>query len=441
MKKTTITNRTYTNVITVLHKMGVLNLGGVEEIVTVSDHGVLIKLPGSNPDAKLLSKTLRSIMEQITDAFEYTVRIGKKNKTVRYPTVWDNMQEFDLKTFWYDTFVRSTLIMCLYLTVVIITLAKVTDLNEEAIRALGDMVFTISSLITAFLISFLVSKILAIRQEKLSRVARIKMLSNRWTEFRRICYFLVDSWKFWKPSRESYVHGKSVAKQITYTDLHYLDVHDDQQFEFVTNLMDYHKFGEMEQKFTLQLETFVWSQNRRLYQQTLMGTDYPANYIYSKTELDRWAFFGDSNLFWYIMENEWQDYQDSFDFNIPAPTLNAILGCAKRFDGQFGNINFDQNFLVKISQVAENEVLPELNLLIEKNESKMPFLIDYLMTCLVLIFLFGILLPINLRMFSAGIFIDLISIIIVSAIIIHILLCMPSILRTEIWIDRKKDYH
>ncbi|SDJ98028.1 hypothetical protein SAMN04487898_105203 [Pedobacter sp. ok626] len=396
---------------------------------------VILEHTGSKSE---LTENIRKDLIKVSNGFEFKLILNGKEKTIIYPQLKDKIKEFNYQRIYKDSFIIATIITGFYICVMTILVSLINQ-EPETIKGISDKLLDVSALISSFVITYLTSKVLTVRQEKLNRVEKIKELSNKLTEFRRICHVVLESWQFWQPSAAAHAHGKNVAKKITFNDLQYLNVYD-RRWDEIHNMMKYETYGEIKPKFVLQLATLCKSKDRYIHNRLFLGMSFLANYIYSLKELEEWRFLPDNNMFWYVFENEWQDYERSFNFQISDHDKTRITKCAGRLDNSLVNKNFSKELLVSASQIAENEIIPELTRLVKKNEAKQSFLIKYLLICFSGVFVFGVLLQVILGLFLSSLVISYISIIAVTAIVIHILISMPAILKSEITFHPKYDY-
>jgi len=430
-------DQTYEDLKRALIKQGLASHNDVNNKVFYKEGELHVVLEQAGLKSAVI-KDIRKELIQVSYGFRFKLTLNGKKRTVRYPCLMDKIKEFNYKRIYSDVFIVATTITILYIVAMAILVDSLNQ-SQETVRGISDKLLDVSALISSFVITYLTSKVLTVRQEKLNRVERIKELSNKLTEFRRICHVVLESWQFWKPSAAAHAHGKNVAQQITFNDLHYLNTYDP-RFDEIHGLMNYATYGEIKPKFVLQIATLVSSRNRCIHNKLFLGMDFLANYIYSWEELKNWQFLPDNNMFWYVFDNEWQDYQNSFNFQISDYDRKRISKCAGRLDISLANQEFNKELLVSASQVAENEIIPELTKLIKKNEARQPFLIKYLLTCFSGIFIFGVLLQLILGLFLSSLLVSYISILAVTAIVIHILICMPAILNNEIKFHPRYDY-
>ncbi|RZK36952.1 MAG: hypothetical protein EOO90_26375 [Pedobacter sp.] len=431
-------DQTYDDLKRVLVKRGLASHNDVNDKVFYKEDELHVVLVHEGSKSELV-ENIREDLIKVSYGFDFKLTLNGKEKTIRYPLLTDKIKEFNYKRIYKDAFLMATIITILYVCVMVILVSSINQ-DPSQVTNISDKLLDVSALISSFVITYLTSKVLTVRQEKLNRVEKIKELSNKLTEFRRICHVILESWQFWQPSEAQRAHGKHVATQITFNDLHYLNTYDD-RYDEIHGLMNYETYGEIKPKFVLQIATLCKSKDIYTHNRLFLGMDFLANYIYSGKELEDWQFLQDNNMFWYVFENEWQDYENSFNFNISDHDKRRISKCAGRLDNLLANKDFTKELLVSASQIAENEIIPQLTILVKKNEAKQSFMIKYLLICFSGIFVFGVLLQVILGLFLSSLVVSYIAIIAVTAIVIHILISLPAILKNEITFRPKYDYH
>ena len=431
-------DQTYDNLKRILVERGLATYHNVNDKVFYKDDELHVVLVYEDSQSEL-AENIRKDLIKISYGFDFKLILNGKKKTIRYPLLVDKIKEFDYKQIYKDTFLMASVFTVLYICVMIILFSNVNQ-NLNKVISISDKLLDVSALISSFVITYLTSKVLTVRQEKLNRVEKIKELSNKLTEFRRICYVILESWQFWQPSKVQHAHGKYVATQITFNDLQYINTYD-KRYDKIHGMMKYETYGEIKPKFVLQIATLCKSKDIYTHKRLFFGMDFLSNYIYSGKELADWQFLPDNNMFWYVFENEWQDYNNSFNFNISDRDKKRISKCAGRLDASLADKDFTKELLVSASQIAENEIIPELTILLKKNEAKQSFMIKYLLACFSGIFVFGVLLQVILGLFLSPLTVSYIAIISVTAIVIHILISVPAMLNNEITFRPKYDYN
>lgn len=428
----------YNDLKRILLEMRLANHQNVNDMVDIVNDEVVLTIESQAFTKKTFTKKIKKQLIKWHDDFRFKIIFNNKQSTVHYPTLFEKIVRVNYGIVYRNVIYRATALSSLFV-IVMAVLYYLIELDKTLVENTANQLLDVSALISAFVVTYLTSKILSIRQEKINRIPKIKELSARLSDFRRICHVILNSWRFWEPSRVPYNHGRRVAERIDFNDLNYANRSSIRSNE-IHDFMEYNRYGEILPKFVLQIATLCHSNIRSVQQSIFYGLDFAAKHIYSNKELGKIQFLPDNNLFWYVLDNERQDYENSFNFNIDNDSLQKIKKCAIRIDPANAEMVFNREFLVKLSQIAENEIIPELTVLVKKNEAKPSFLINYLLVSFTLIFVFGVLIKLILGMFISTILINYFSLVIVCSIVIHILLCMPSILAAEVKFKHKSDY-
>ena len=73
------------------------------------------------------------------------------------------------------------------------TLDSDTELDEKIL----SNIFDFSAIFSALLITFIISKVFQLKNEKITRKHQVNSYSNKVTNLRRICNILLDNWQIW----------------------------------------------------------------------------------------------------------------------------------------------------------------------------------------------------------------------------------------------------
>lgn len=381
-------------------------------------------------------------LKNYLDEFDFIITVNGKTKRKKYPKLWDKVKTYNYMFYYHSIIHRGFIVLViLFIALIIYFLnVKIDTSFEKKVSDASKNLLSVCALLSSLIITFVISKVLLIRQEKISRVPKIKQLSNKLSEFRRICDYLIKSHQFWQPIAGFNNYASSVAKQIDYNDVYYLDWNDDERRKFVNGLIITENYGEMLIKLYLQIKVFCSDADKEKGGNVFYNKDFPANYIYSGTELEQWQFLNEDNNFWYVFDYRRHDYENGFNFEI-GPYKEDLLKSVYRFDPQFLTAPLDRHLLVNVSKIVENEVIPELTELIKKNERHLPYIVRYFLSCFTIILMFGVVIKTISDIFYPHWIIDMTCIAIVLFVIIHIFICLSRILNTEIRMNPKSDYY
>lgn len=319
-----------------------------------------------------------------------------------------------------------------------ILLSKYHLTKEESINTLLNNIFQFSGIFSALLISFIISKIFHTRQEKLNRLKEIISLSNRTTDFRRICKILFDEDEFWNEEMRRKMMGK--YKPISYFHIH-LDITRSQRIE---NLIgEYHKDkNKIGADFFLGVKSLL-SGSRKVFELELYD-DYDHNIVYPLKLVEFWYGANSANTFWYYLENKWHTYNTAFNFGAFSQSdQESIIALAKKINKKkYRAAVFDKDLLVSIGNDFNSHIFPRLFRLTYYNEKGLSETINFLIRILVIIMVFGVFIPLWLSSIiisniNLKIIISNISIIFLSLSIVYLLFNFKVILKNEIKISRE----
>ena len=291
-----------------------------------------------------------------------------------------------------------------------------------------------SSIMASLALSFLINKILIIRQDKLKYTTEIINLSNKLTYFRNICYNLNRDFVFWSklnPYIDTYNYAKSIKDDITFEEYYYPNFNDN------IHSARYKSFYKTELShnvvlLVLQLHMIA---DESLVDSGLTYTKFPPNYIYSETEMKKFNLFSDSNQIWYC-NSELKIFPKTFD---ESYAQQMIIENINHIYPENNETSLKSSMLEFISLDFQYRIIPRLDKLIKVINSELPFTIKYFTTIFFLILIFGLIIPTLAYIFNENNFI-LASTFIIIGIISHILLSLKKILNEENSVDNNSDY-
>lgn len=322
--------------------------------------------------------------------------------------------------------------------VLLIVFSKNHFKEAEKINSVLNNILQFSGIYSAILITFIVSKIFQIRQEKLERLQEIIVLSNKTTDFRRICEIIVETDDFWKPEMRAKMDGR--FKYLTYFHLH---IENDNRSEKIKNYIA--EFYETKDKpgadFYLGLKSLIQNGNKRFHLE--LFDDYDYNIIYPFDLISKWVGVQSANVFWYYLEYKWHSYKNVFDISaISKFDISRIISLANKIDNkEYSTENFKRDTLVNLGNYLNSFVLPRLYQLTYENEQKIGKTLNLVISNLIAAMVFGIFLPIIVTSINIKIdyliYIAYFSIILLSLSVLYFVYYFKSFLINEITIDTK----
>lgn len=310
--------------------------------------------------------------------------------------------------------------------------------SEDDLDSLLNNIFQFSGIFSALLITFVISKIFQIKQEKLERLKEIISLSNRTTDFRRICKILYDEQDFWNKDMRCKMDND--YKKLTYFNLH-IDDNKTQETKTLIEkyLEDKNKFGA---DFFLGVKSLLIGSKRSF--QLELYDDYDHNITYPLKLISKWYGASSANTFWYYLENKWHSYNTAFNFAaLSKADTDSIVALAKKINPKkYESSIFNKDLLVAIGNDFETSIFPRLFNLTYFNEQGIPTTILLMIRILIATMLFGVFFPlwlssVKIDNLNIKIIISSISIIVLSMSIIYFTLSFKRILENEIKISHE----
>jgi len=383
--------------------------------------------------AKTIIGVLRARLKRRYIKFKLDLRINGKRYKSSYPNIGEYIVEWPYWQAAKSPLVYALLIALVpfYITIIyFLCISQLPENFDKRVQSVSDAFLNICVLLSSLIVTFLVTKAIAIRQEKSGRISRVRTLSRQISAFREVCDNLIGDWSFWPDDRFS-SYGLSMKKAISFGEIANVDWDNDELTDRFTKWVLKSGYGEIIPKLYLQLA--AWSHDGERYL-------YDDEHVYSLRELEQWTWFIENNLIWYVFDHEKQDYEKSFHF-INKYYGGEVCAAAKKFDPvKYAVPVYNEKLLLGISSDVQNTVLPELYKIVSKNEEGLPFVFRYFLVCFSVIVLSGVVFKaLSDILFNAPVT-DLISLQIVMAVLIHIFICLPLILKDEISLHPRYDY-
>ena len=286
----------------------------------------------------------------------------------------------------------------------------------------------------AFALSYVLTKIIAVRQEKLNRVNQIRDLSYKLTCFRKMCYHLRKDHRFWNDSI-SYIHAQNIDKQISYEDARFPDYDNDAKYASYRSLIITQKHDTSVVMFYLQLYMFAGEEFE--HNANLAWGSYPTFIIYTNDQVYSYTSFLEFDEFWNCIDHN----RTSFDYNHNTFHIDPILKAADNYnlDGT-GKATFSEDLLLTIASDVQNKVIPELYHLTKLNEDKLPFVIAYLMNVTSAMMVFSVIYPLLVNVFTDNFILKNLNGFVILGLIVDLILRLPKLLKEENKLSLPDDY-
>ncbi|WP_163397364.1 hypothetical protein [Flavobacterium fluviatile] len=257
------------------------------------------------------------------------------------------------------------------------------------------------------------------------------MLSNKVTDFRRICDKIFSSYEVWDGKTKAVLENK--YKMLTYRHLY-----DDYMKKKPKKLIE-EFINDQDLKgayFYLALRDLVRVKGRR-YNLELYG-NYDEDIIYSFDVVSVWSGIGCANTFFYYLDHKYNSYKKSILIDLLSnQEKREIENLARKINKEkYQDRKFDRTLLVEIGNDFEMDLFPKLySCLYELNESFSKTL-SYTLSMLIYIIIFGVFMPLFFPLFKDFLIIQKVlvylSTLTISLLFLNFIIDFKNILRREI---------
>ncbi len=338
------------------------------------------------------------------------------------------------------------LVVTLLLTECLIIIFFFNPIKEDS--ELSDLIANMiqfTGVFSAILITYIISKIFQIRQEKIALIPKLEDLSNKVTNVRRIANILLNTHAFWEDSMKKYFETKfNGLDKCTFN-----DVRKNREHVYRELLNEYHKEHgqtgdsnpELSSKYyghEFYLDLKALAKGRKGDANFWYGED-DLNYIYESKIIEKWthSHCGD---FWYFLspDGEGKQYSSAFHIEkISKPNKERILRLVKKTEP---DIDLEQSLNTILGELGGKftslylyKLLQYLNI----TEKRIPIIIRNLTTILSITIISGLFIPIilsatNIESFELKRTIIYISLASLIASILFFLLTLKSMLKSVI---------
>lgn len=310
------------------------------------------------------------------------------------------IQQFtnSIKTFWKKSD-KYIIILVLFFSYVLFELLEKFHLTDIiSINQLLNNIIQFSGIFSAILITYVISKVFQIRQERMERFKEIVKIANKVTDFRRIARILVQCYGFWDSRMR-----KKLDNQFRHID------------HFVINDWDYEnqdkiysselialrsKFQEEENipgaYLYLDMKSLVLDGNTSwqldLYDRFDHDKTYPIEL------LRQWTHCRSGNTLWTCFKYKYHNYKGCFDLTaIGTNDAEEIEHLASKINGQkYRNRKFDKDLLADVGNDMDTFYLPRLHKLTYYNTLGLSGTLNFLLTILLFTIISGVLAPLLL---------------------------------------------
>lgn len=292
---------------------------------------------------------------------------------------------------------RQVILLFLVLLFIILTICYGVK-TEKKIDSAIDIIFQFSGIFSAMLITFIISKMVQLREERVNRRKDVLALSYKITDFRRIAEILLSCYNLWGKELYGLMQGK--YKRLTLFDLE-CGYYSTRSPVLKSTLDDFSENPKLfKGKLYLDMRSLV-NNNGNTWSGELYGTE-EHDIIYPLGLLEQWLSATNGNYLWYCFAHEWGDYEKELDLsNIDYTKQTQILDLCKRINpSKYSKRVFDRLLLADIGSDFYSYFLPKMHRLVEENTSGLPKALAFLTRMLYVIVIFGLIVPLIITVFN-----------------------------------------
>ncbi|MEI2695471.1 MAG: hypothetical protein V9E90_10400 [Saprospiraceae bacterium] len=292
--------------------------------------------------------------------------------------------------------------------------------EASSLTQLLNNIIEFSGIFSGILITYIISKVFQIRQEKLERRNRIVWFANRTTDFRRIARVLQNVHGFWDGNMRQLMDNK--YKKLTHFHIRIWDYENENKYsKELIELRNafYQEKHNCGAELYLEIKALVLDDLKPFQLDLYNRYDYDK--IYPLEIVRKWSGSDCGNHLWYFFDHKWAVYRKCFNFiEINPSDSNEILKlCQKINSKKYRGRSFDEKLLADIGSEFHGHILPNLYELTYFNSLGLPRSVTFILRFLFVTGFFGILIPLLLSAMQLNI-----KILVIAASITVWILCV-----------------
>ena len=264
-----------------------------------------------------------------------------------------------------------------------------SPIGEERLDiALSDLI-GVSGILAGILMAYLSAKVFQTRGERLLREGEVIQLSNKLTAFRKVLYRIVNSDRFWV--RYSDITALKHQRRLrALGDLPGDPGNESRTQNDSKKNRDWHS-GTI--SLFLSMETIV--EERSSPSAWAFDPSYEPKY--SLRQLDR--MLEATNQIWYFLDGRYHKHMlDMIDSSgIHQMFVRDVNSLLAQIDPEYEEGDFSRLYLAKLGSVFYSTHIPKLMHMLHLNRSGLPRAVRYLFCGLVVVMVFGVVIPMLLQ--------------------------------------------
>lgn len=298
----------------------------------------------------------------------------------------------------------------------------------DTLSNVSDKLINASSIISAIIITYLISKTSQFREEKLSKFPEYFDLTQKTHYFRNAIHILYKNFNFWVP-------GLKQTMDDTYADLNYYDirkvvfVNHMEKTELAKSYLKDERYGDTTRLY-LDLKSFFPEQS--LFDPTLY-VEFDVEKFYHPKVIQLWRTLECGSELYYFFNYKYGFFNEDFNFDkVHLHYQKQALEYAIKVDKErYKDIEFNHTLYDMLGRQFTEDILPRLAKHSDLIHQQLPPIVENLVIILLFILAFGIIIPFFNTIYTFNSNFQIASISIVLSVIFYIILAFRRLLKYE----------
>lgn len=279
------------------------------------------------------------------------------------------------------------------ITLEIIVIMLPTKWFENDIEKYTSYILQFSAIFSAIVLTVIISKIFSQRQENSKRKEEIVKLSNKISDLRRIAKILVENDGLWPTGLKSIMTNN--YSELTHEILENQNLPKDSDAQKLLNkYVQDSRFNETIANLFIALRSLMGDVTER---KLFLFTNYDFDYTYRFEIINVWTENHIANNLWYVFDNKYSVLSNRIHIeNIRRDSQSEILHLAKKINNEkySGYTNLTNKVLSSIGTDFDSFYFERLRYLLFENRPVLPKSVRFSFNIMMVIMIFGALLPI-----------------------------------------------
>jgi hypothetical protein len=348
------------------------------------------------------------------------------------------IQQFYASIFYYLRIRNKKVLFFLIGTFLFLLVLFNYNLDQEELSSVTSNLIQFSGIFSAILITYILSKVFQIRNEKNSSYqTELIKFANWTTDFRRIADILISSRGFWADDTLNKLRGK-------YKDLNIYQIRlFSKKNKTIDDLIqEFHKETDIGGAM-LYLELDALSKIELPHYHDILFDNHDFDVIYAESLVENWERIHAGNGLWYTLKYKWHEYDGCFNVhNISKEKkLRIMTLCSKIGGNKLKDLDYGNELLAEVGNIFESYIRPQLLNLTYYHFARIPKTLVFTNVYLVFLLLFGTLIPfiistLNIAVKSKQTFLALVLSLVITS-FVYFLIEFYNLIEREVNLNRR----